>query len=287
MKYINSHYLIFDMASNMRALTKTINNEKYPNFGGGDAKININAETTKLYVAFDIQFDSTYSYMDGYAIQIYMDDGVYDKAISSTVQFYLKPSQNYATLDVNGKEYYKTGRWYTDTWYRVYLVIDSVAGTVDLYLNGDKIYTCADYVKTGVKAKSAKIMCKQYNGYYVTMKDVIISDLYFPPNEAIIEVPATVTADGWHYDSSKNLYSTETENATLTVIPDLSVLDGYKVTACNVGAGETVLGDAIKNLQLDMGTYSETREIPFTGKGKYWDGLPTNIKQFTVKAKKQ
>ena len=287
MKYINSHYGLFDMTSNMEYVNTTINKVKYPCFGGGEAKINLNADNTKLYVAFDIQMDSTYSYMNGFPIQIYMSDGKYNEVIKSTVQVWLKASENFLALNSMSNDVYKYSRFETNTWYRVYLVADSVAGTIDLYVNGNKIYTYTDYVKTGVKAITAKVICKKYNGYYVTMKNLIISDEYFPPNETIIEVPATVTADGWHYDSSKNLYSTETENATLTVTPDLSVLDGYKVTACNVGAGETVLGDTIKKLQLDMGTYSETREIPFTGKGKYWDGLPTNIKRFTVKAKKQ
>ena len=106
-------------------------------------------------------------------------------------------------------------------------------------------------------------------------------------NESIILVPATVTADGFSFNSSNNLYSTETENSTLQVTPDLSVLNGYKVTAVNVGMGSTVLGDTIKNVKLDVGSYSKTQEIPTTGNGMYFDGLPTtNINKITVTTKK-
>ena len=104
MKYINTHYSLFDMASNMRYVTTTINNVKSPCFGGGEAKINLNAETTKLYIAFDIQYDSTYAYMDGYPIQVFFSDGGFGIVKPSTIQFYLKPSGEYITLDINGKE---------------------------------------------------------------------------------------------------------------------------------------------------------------------------------------
>ncbi|ORT99651.1 hypothetical protein D081_1801 [Anaerovibrio sp. JC8] len=286
MKYMNTSYMLFDMASNMKSLTKTLNSIKYPCFGGGDAKINLNAENTKLYVAFEVQYDYNTLYLDGYPMQIFMDDGGYGIVKPSTVQFYLKPSGNYMTLNINGKEIYKTPRTTENTWYRVYLVVDSVAGIVDLYLNGDKIYSYTSYVKTGVKATGVRLVLQKYNSYYVTMKNLIISDEYFPPNEEIVELPATVTADGWTYDSSSNKYSTEQENSTLTVTPDMTVLDGYKVTACNVGAGSTVLGDTIKNIKCDVGTYSNTKEIPSTGIGMYFDNLPTNISNITITAKK-
>ena len=279
--------MFFDVVSNMKTVTTTINNVKYPCFGDGEAKINLNAKKTKLYVAFEIQTDNTsYSYLDGYPLQIYMNDTDYGVKNQSTVQFYMKPSANCITLDVNGNEYYRYSRIEPNIWYRIYLVIDTVAGTIDLYLNGGKIYTLTKYVKTGVKAASAKIICKHWNNYYVTIKNLIISDEYFPPNETIIEVPATITNNGFNYDSSKNEYSTEAENSTLQATPDLSVLDGYKITACNVGMGSTVLGDTIKNIKCDMGSYSDTKEIPATGYGMYFDELPTNISNITMTAKK-
>ena len=45
----------------------------------------------------------------------------------------------------------------TYRWHKVYLVIDSVAGTIDFYIDGDKVGTYTSYVKTGVKAISAKL----------------------------------------------------------------------------------------------------------------------------------
>ena len=101
-----------------------------------------------------------------------------------------------------------------------------------------------------------------------------------------MEVPTTVNNTGFTYDSSKNQYSTETENSTLQVTPDLSVLDGYKVTGCNVGMGTTILGDTIKNIQCDMGSYSKTKEIPATERGMYFEGLPTKLSKITITAKK-
>ena len=78
----------------------------------------------------------------------------------------------------------------------------------------------------------------------------------------------------------------EAENNTLKLQPDLSVLNNYKVTGCNVGVGTTVLGDTIQHIKLDMGNYSNTKKIPATGKGMYFDNLPTNITNITMTAKK-
>ena len=172
-------------------------------------------------------------------------------------------------------------------WHKVYLVIDSVAGTIDFFFDGDKVGTYDGYVKTGVKAISCKIKLGYYSdSYYTKARNIIISDQYFPPNETVIVVPATVTNNGFSYDSNSGLYSTETENNTLKLQPDLSVLNGYKVTGCNVGMGTTELGDTIKNIKCDMGSYSDTKDIPATGKGMYFDNLPTSINNITVTAKK-
>ena len=171
-------------------------------------------------------------------------------------------------------------------WHKVYLAIDTVAGTIDFYLDGDKVGTYTEHVKTGVKAISCKIKLAKNNSIYTKARNIIISDQYFPKNEEIIFVPATITNNGFNYDSNSNMYSTEAENSTLQLTPDLSVLDGYRVTAVNVGMGTTTLGDTIKNIKCDMGSYSKTQEIPATGKGMYFDDLPTDIKNITITAKK-
>ena len=249
----------------------------------GEGKLSLPAETTKLYASMeiDIRGDSCWFF------QVYFSDAAYNTVKASTVQLYYNYAKGTICLCTNDAT--KLSVPAPNGWHKVYLVIDSVAGTIDFYVDGDKIGTCTDYVKTSVKAISAKFRAGINNNgsnYQLKIKNIIISDQYSPINETIIEVPATVTNNGFSYDSNTNKYSTETEDSTLQAKPDLSVLNGYKVTACNVGMGTTVLGDTIKNIQCDMGTYSNTREIPATGKGMYFDGLPTSINNITITAKK-
>lgn len=285
MKYINSKYSLFD--DHDLSFYNDSNGGGY--FYNGRAKITIPAETTKLYVSLELYPKNISS---AWVIQVYMSDGAYNTSKNSTVQVYYNynNSGNYGILHLRTND---TNRLQTpitkEKWNKIYLAIDSQAGTVDFYLNGDKVGTYTGYVKTGVKAISAKIDCDKQSGssYQTRMRNIIISDQYFPINESIIMIPATVTNNGFEFNNSNNLYSTETENSTLQVTPDLSVLNGYKVTAVNVGMGSTELGDTIKNVKLDMGAYSKTKEIPATGNGMYFDGLPTtNINKFTVTATK-
>ncbi|WP_297965805.1 hypothetical protein [uncultured Anaerovibrio sp.] len=283
MKYINSSIPTLFDNSTLKSYT---NNKKYKCIGNGEAKLTLpNVQNTKLYVAFDLFYDTNYNYINCYPIQIYMSDGAYDKVIKSTIQVYLDASKKLIKFRNTSNDVFSASI-YMNVWHRIYLVIDTVAGTVNFYLDGDKIGTYTDYVKTGVKAISCKIASAFWSNYIPTMKNIIISDQHFPMNETVIEVPATITNNGFTFDSSGDSYGSEAENSTLKLQPDLSVLNGYKVTGCNVGMGTTVLGDTIKNIQCSMGNYSDTKEIPANGYGMYFDELPTNIKDITLTAKK-
>ena len=285
MKYINTRYSIFDSSNFQNYFTDSNNGG---GFTHGEGKITLPAETTKLYVSMELWSNQNGSNNDPscWPIQIYFSDGTYNTVKESTVQLHVLPYNGKIYLKTNNAERLQTP-WTNQQWHKVYLAIDSVAGTVDFYIDGDKVGTYTDYVKTGVKAINCKIKLSYISStIYTKARNIIISDQYFPRNEEIILVPATVTADGFSYDSNTNEYSTETENSTLQVKPDLSVLNGYKVTGCNVGMGTTKLGDTIKNIKCDMGTYSNTREIPATGQGMYFDELPTSITNITMTAKK-
>ena len=254
-------------------------------FTGGEGKINLPAESTKLYFSIELCSTSSYSSASCWPVQIYFSDGAYNTVKASTVQLYVETQNSLIYLRTNNTTCLQTP-YTTNEWHKVYLVIDTVAGKIDFYLDGDKVGTYDGYVKTGVKAISCKIKLAKNSSMYTKARNIIISDQYFPKNEEIIFVPATVTNSGFSYDSNSEMYSTEAENNTLQVKPDLSILNGYKVTAVNVSIGTTELGDTIKNLQCDMGTYSNTKEIPATGKGMYFEGLPTSINNITVTAKK-
>ena len=272
MKYINSHYSIFDTCSFQ------FNTNGY--FYNGEGKISLPTETTKLYASMEIDIKGN----NCYPFSIYFSDGAYNTAKASTVQLYYNYNKSTLSLYTNDTSRITTSA--PSGWHKIYLAIDTVAGTVDFYVDGDKAGTFDGYVKTGVKAINAKLFAAVNNNgsnYQLKFRNVIISDQFFPPNETIIEVPATITNNGFSHDS---LYSTETENCTLQATPDLSVLNNYKVTGCNVTMGTTVLGDTIKNIKCDMGTYSKMKEIPATGYGMYFDELPTNISNITMTSKK-
>lgn len=281
MKYINTTYKLFDSCDFTRYFSET---SKGGGFCGGEGKISIPAETAKLYVSMELYTEGTSS-SSCWPIQVYFSDGEYNTAKLSTVQLYLDANNGILYLETNNVKRLNTP-FSSKTWHKVYLAVDTTAGTIDYYVDGAKVGTYTDYVKTGVKATSCKIKLQNAaSSLYTKAKNIIISDEYFPLNESVMEVPATVTANGFSYDSNNGLYSTETENSTLQLTPDLSVLNDYKITGCNVGMGETVLGDTIKNIKCSMGTYSNTREIPATGKGMYFDGLPKNITDITITAK--
>ena len=277
MKYINTHMGLFETHSFASWLTD--------GFTDGEGKINLPAESTKLYFSMELCSTSSYSSASCWPAQIYFSDGAYNTVKASTVQLNVYADKSLIYLKTNDITRLQTP--YTiNNWHKVYLAIDTVAGTIDFYLDGDKVGTYTEHVKTGVKAINCKIKLAKNSSIYTKARNIIISDQYFPINETVIKVPATVTNSGFSYDSNSELYSTETENSTLQVKPDLSVLNGYKVTAVNVGMGTTTLGDTIKNLQCDMGSYSKTQEIPATGQGMYFDDLPTSINNITVTAKK-
>ena len=281
MKYINTNYSLFDSDTFVR-YTDT-NGSQY--LCNGEAKLTLPAENTKLYVSMEIYPTNICTC---WPIQIYFSDGTYNSIKVSTVQIYYYYDRKELRLCTNDSERLKTVINGTYRWHKIYLVIDSVAGTIDYYLDGDKVGTYSSYVKTGVKAISCKIKTNNdsSDNYRFRIRNIIISDQYFPINESIIVIPATVANNGFSYDESTGLYSTEKENSTIQATPDLSVLDVYKVTAVNVGMGTTTLGDTIQHIKLDMGTYSKTQEIPATGKGMYFDNLPTSINNITVTAKK-
>ena len=283
MKYINTHYSLFD--------TSTFSNyfagSNYGGgFSGGEGKITLNAQTTKLYVSFEMRANHNGSFADPncWPLQIFFSDSEYNKFDAlSCVQLNVMPYDGKLYLKTKNTERIQTA-WVNGTWHKIYLAVDTVAGTIDFWMDGLKVGTYTNYVKTGVKAISAKVkLIYKSDDLCTRVKNIIISDQYFPINETIIEVPATVTANGFSYDSNKNEYSTEAEDSTLQAKPDLSVINGYKVTACNVCPVTQTQGDTIKNLQCDMGDYSKTNEIK---QGMYFDDLPTSINNITVTAKK-
>ena len=278
MKYINPKYSLFD-SCNFTWLADTDNGG---GFTGGDGKISIPAENTKLYVSFELYTTGTSS-SNCWPLQIYFSDGAYNSISASTVQIQLDAGNNVLYLKTNNAERLHIP-FVTKKWHKIYISIDSVAGTIDLYLDGDKVGTYDGYVKTGVRAINAKIRLIRVNSsLYTKMKNIIISDHFFPLNEEIIVVPATISAGDRNL--SDGYYSTDEENSALTVVPDTSVLDGYKVTACNIGMGTTMLGDNIKHLKLESGDFSVTQEIPATGFGMYIEGS-TDIGNITITSQK-
>lgn len=283
MKYINSHYSLFDTSNFQNYFADTNNGGGFTN---GEGKITLPAETTKLYVSMELWSNQNGSYSDPqcWPLQIFFSDGAYNKFdVLSCVQLNVLPYEGKLYLKTKSTERLQTA-WANGIWHKIYLAVDSVAGTIDFYLDGDKVGTYTNYVKTGVKAISAKVKLTYYSDAYCTKaRNIIISDQYFPMSETIIVVPATITNNGFSYDSNSGYYSTEAENSTLQLKPDLSVLNGYRVTACNVFPVTQTQGDTIKNLQCDMGDYSKTNEIR---QGMYFDGLPTNITNITMTAKK-
>ena len=281
MKYINTNYSLFDSCDFNRYFNNTDNGG---GFCGGEGKISLPAETTKLYVSMELYTGGTSS-SSCWPIHIYFSDTSYDTVAPSTVQLYLDAGNNILYLETNSIKRLNTP-FSRKQWHKVYLAVDTTAGTIDYYVDGDKIGTFSDYVKTGVKAINCKIkLINAASSLYTKAKNIIISDEYFPLNETVIEVPVTVTNSGFTYDNNSGLYSTEAANSTLQVKPDLSGLSDYKITGCNVAMGTTVLGDIIQHLKCDMGNYSSTREIPATGRGMYFDSLPKNISNITLTAK--
>jgi hypothetical protein len=281
MKYINTRYSLFDSCDFNRYFNDTDNGG---GFCGGEGKITLPAETTKLYVSMEL-YTTGSSSSSCWPLQIYFSDGTYNTVKASTVQLYLDAGNNKLYLETNKVQRLNTP-FTAKRWHKVYLAVDTTAGTIDYYVDGDKIGTYTDYVKTGVKAINCKIKLENAaSSLYTKAKNIIISDEFFPMNETVVLIPSTVNANGWTYNNSDNKYSTETENSTLQVQPDLSGLNDYKITAVNVAMGTTTLGDTIQHIQCDMGTYSNTKEIPATNKGMYFDGLPKNISNITITAK--
>jgi hypothetical protein len=278
MKYINPKYSLFDSCD----FTWLADTDNGGGFVGGEGKISIPAEATKLFVSIELYARNSSS-SSSWPIQIYFSDGSYNKVQPSTVQLYNEMSSKILYLETNNTKRLQAP-FTAQEWHKVYLAIDTAAGTIDFYLDGDKVGSYTDYIKTGVKAINAKIkLTKAASSLYTKARNIIISDQYFPLNEEIIVVPASVSEGGWN--NSDGYYSTDNEDDYLNVIPDTGVLDGYKVTACNVGMGTTVLGDNIKHLKLETGDYSATKEIPATGYGMYFDQLPTNIGKIKITSK--
>ena len=213
MKYINTRYGLFETHS-FQTFYDDSNNGG--GFTGGEGKISLPAETTKLYMSFELYTTGTSS-SSCWPVQIYFSDGDYNTVKASTVQIQLQCtySDNTVYLKTNNTERYKA-TLDTKRWYRIYLAIDTTAGTVDFYIDGDKVGTYTEHVKTGVKAISCKIkLINASSNLYTKMRNIIISDQYFPQNEEIIYVPATITNSGFSYDSNSGYYSTEAENSTL------------------------------------------------------------------------
>lgn len=284
MKYINTDYKLFDTCS----FTKWFDKNSYGGgFSRGEGKITLNAQTTKLNVSMELYTtENTASDCTCWPIQIYFSDAEYNAAKASTVQINVDTSNRLIKLCTNNSTRLSTP-YPVGKWHKVYLIIDSTAGTIDYYFDSDKVGTYTGYVKTGVKAINCKIKLGYYDygNYYTKARNIIISDEYFPINEEILDIPVTVTNNGFTYDADNDLYSTENEDAILAATITGST-DGYRETACNVGFSKTVLGDTVKNMQLDMGNYSELQEVPASGFGMYWDDLPVNVNKFTVKSKK-
>ena len=277
MKYINSKYGLFD-TDNFMYLSDTAHGG---GFTSGEGKLTLPATTTKLYISFELWTDGAQQ-VSCWPLQVYFSDGSYNTVKASTAQIHADTGNGNLLLKTNDTERLAIP-FTAQIWHKVYLAVDSVAGTIDFYLDGDKVGTYTEYVKTGVKAISAKIKLQKYGTLHTKARNFIISDQYFPLNEEVITVPATIAADGWSV--SGGTYSTDTEGATLTVAPDTSILNGYKVTACNIGIGTATLGDTIKNLELKAGDYTTTREIPATNGGMWIDGF-ADVKTTTITAKK-
>lgn len=277
MKYINSKYGLFD-TDNFMYLSDTNNGG---GFTSGEGKLTLPAATTKLYISFELWSDGV-SQVACWPLQVYFSDGSYNTVKASTVHIHADMGNGNLILKTNNTERLAIP-FTAQIWHKVYLAVDSVAGTIDFYLDGDKVGTYTGYVKTGVKAISAKIKLFKYGTLCTKARNFIISDQYFPLNEEVITVPATIATDGW--SASGGMYSTDTEGATLTVTPDTSVLNGYKVTACNIGIGTTTLGNTIKNLELKAGDYTTTKEIPSTNGGMWIDGF-SDVETTTITAKK-
>lgn len=250
MKYINPYYPWFT----------SIGNVKYSGKGDGFiaadgwASVSVNENVGyRVKMAFDVMFVSwngttnlaglEYGLINGDAVDVFLYFN-YDECLDIKVG-------PYNTVCSTG---YKLNK---NIWCHVMLDVDSTAGIIAIYADGQKIGEYKNYTKKGASLKTFKFYL---NSVSFRMKNFIVTDGELSSNEIVMEVPVSVLSSEW--TESQGSYSTEAVCKSIVLKPAKTRIDGYTITGAGIIWEEAIGSDNAQALNTVMGQKTGRIQLP-------------------------
>lgn len=250
MKYINPYYPWFTSIGNMK-----YSGSKDGCLAADGWGIVVLDEDTGTHMKMSFDMMITASYMNEYTAGFYFKS-VRDKAVDDV--FLYVNNSNYMEIRLANKNVLTTSfKVSRGIWYHVFLDVDTVAGCITVYVDGNKIGEYTDYVKTGAMAKDFRFYL---NSSYYKMKNMIVTDGELSINETIMEVETSVESCEWN--EAQDGYSTEDIGKKIVLKPARTKIDGYTITAAGI-VWENALGsDNVPSVNISMGQKSKKVQLP-------------------------
>ena len=172
--------------------------------------------------------------------------------------------------------------------YKLYITADTQKGEVKFYIDGELAYTYSDFIKNSATLTSFRVRLYGWSKDQCTrMKNLIVSDKFFPWNETLVILDKNIDKGSWSVDSNGN-YSTDEEGAQMTIKPtSLKAGDGMEISDINLLMPSTTAGTEITKIQVDCGKYNNVVDLSTKGQGKWCMCVPTTPNDaITITAKK-
>lgn len=197
MKYINTALPNFDAVEGQWDYS----GGEMKSLGDGTAIGIVNISADKVFVKLDWKSFSSYR-VSGSLLGVYLENNNY-------VNVYHDGSYGNLSIRVNNnalshKYDYSTSK----AWRHIFLIVDTVAGTVDFYL--DKYFKeriTNDKIK-GSKVSCCKFYLRRENTTYSSMRNLIVSDERVSLNETLYELPLNMISNTFEMDENGALVGT-------------------------------------------------------------------------------
>lgn len=197
MKYINTSLPNFDAVEGQWDYS----GGEMKSLGDGTAIGIVNISADKVFVKLDWESFSSYR-VSGSLLGVYLENNNY-------VNVYYNGSYDNLSIRVNNnalsqKYDYSTSK----AWIHIFLIVDTVEGTVDFY--------CDKYFKeriTNDKIKGSKVSCCKFysrreGSYYSSLRSLIVSDERVSLNETLYELPLNMISNTFEMDENGALVGT-------------------------------------------------------------------------------
>lgn len=197
MKYINTSLPNFDAVEGQWDYS----GGEMKSLGDGTAIGIVNISADKVFVKLDWESFSSYR-VSGSLLGVYLENNNY-------VNVYYDGSYDNLSIRVNNnalsqKYDYSTSK----AWIHIFLIVDTVEGTVDFYC--DK---CFKERITNDKIKGSKVSCCKFysrreGSYYSSLRSLIVSDERVSLNETLYELPLNMISNTFEMDENGALVGT-------------------------------------------------------------------------------